>query len=415
MTYRIQPKSSISRLASDFPAAAYKRSFAVNVVAPIVGMSYHLIGDALGHSARRETVTFTELLELLNSDAYSETFVPRHKIPEYLLSQSTYSGARLHPSSEVELLHGSASDLIPALQPQSIDCVVTSSPYWGMRVYDTNLTVAWADGERCPYGLEQTPEGFVRHTVELLYRLEPAIADTGSVWWNIGDTYNTRTVVRRSSSEKLQAMKGDRIAETWADGKVLRSSAGHAYLKDGEMCLIPHQISQRASRVGYCNAHTFVWARSTTPESVSSRVSHVTEYVLHLTVSTKSHWNGAGIDGLPRHLGGRQKGEASFGVPDLWRLPTATGRHGHGAAFSTSLPGRCIALATERGHRILDPFIGSGSTALAAVELERSVTGFDVSESYLAIAEKRIAEKQAALSHQRLQGELFSTGSLFGP
>jgi hypothetical protein len=72
--------------------------------------------------------------------------------------------------------HGNARDLLRRLAPSSIQCVVTSSPYWGMRIYENTRPVKWADGDHCAYGFEQTPEGFIRHTVELLYLLKPALA-----------------------------------------------------------------------------------------------------------------------------------------------------------------------------------------------------------------------------------------------
>ena len=76
-----------------------------------------------------------------------------------------------------KLLVGNARDLLPRLEPGSIQCVITSSPYWGMRVYDNERNIRWADGESCPYGFEQTPEGFIRHTIELLVLMKPAIAE----------------------------------------------------------------------------------------------------------------------------------------------------------------------------------------------------------------------------------------------
>ena len=84
--------------------------------------------------------------------------------------------------------------------------MVTSSPYWGMRVYDNERNIRWADGESCPYGFEQTPEGFIRHTIELLIPPEASYREDGSVWWNIMDTYNTRTPIRGNAQERLDAM-----------------------------------------------------------------------------------------------------------------------------------------------------------------------------------------------------------------
>jgi hypothetical protein len=121
-----------------------------------------------------------------------------------------------------------------------------------MRVYQNERSVRWADGESCPYGFEQTPEGFIRHTIELLVLLKPAMTETGSVWWNVMDTYNTRTPIRGNARERLDEMSakpGSRRG--WTEHGAVRHSAGHMYLNDTELAPIPSRIAERASRVGY--------------------------------------------------------------------------------------------------------------------------------------------------------------------
>jgi hypothetical protein len=73
---------------------------------------------------------------------------------------------------------GDAHKLIASLVDESIDCVVTSTPYWAVRIYGTPKNVEWADGEICPFGHEQTPEGFIRHSVEILLMLRKKVAPT---------------------------------------------------------------------------------------------------------------------------------------------------------------------------------------------------------------------------------------------
>jgi len=78
-------------------------------------------------------------------------------------------------------------------------------------------------------------------------------------------------------------------------------------------------------------------------------------------------------------------------ITDVWCLSTSAGKNGHGAEFPLALPGRCIALSTEPGDLVLDPFIGSGTTALAALELKRRCIGFDISDAYVRLANERVA------------------------
>lgn len=199
---------------------------------------------------------------------------------------------------------GDALQLIGRLKDGSVNTVVTSTPYWAMRVYDEPGERLWADGEYCSFGLEQTPEGFIRHSVEVLHALLPKIAADGSVWWNIMDSYNTRTQIRGSAVETLHAMQG-KDGRSWKDHEYLRYSAGHSYLKDGEQCLIPQRIAQRAAQIGYYVKSTISWCKqATTPEPQQSRVSRNVEYILHLTRERTPKFNKAAYLELPSDLGG---------------------------------------------------------------------------------------------------------------
>ena len=98
---------------------------------------------------------------------------------------------------------------------------------------------------------------------------------------------------------------------------------------------------------------------------------------------------------LSADFGGRQPFESEK-LSDFWYLPTSSGGNGHGAQFPLQLPGRCIALSTNEGDIVLDPFIGSGTTAIAASLLGRSYIGFDIADEYIRIANDRIAAVKAA-------------------
>ncbi len=145
---------------------------------------------------------------------------------------------------------------------QNLSCVCT-------RCHDI-FTTTWADGELCPYGHEQTPEGFIRHTVEVLLALSRTVMPDGSLWWNVMDSFNTRTQVRGSAVEALRAMQG-LDGRKWADHATRRHSAGHGYLKDGEQCMIPALIAERASRIGLYVKTMITWAkRASLPEPQNS-------------------------------------------------------------------------------------------------------------------------------------------------
>ncbi|MGH9123548.1 MAG: DNA-methyltransferase, partial [Acidimicrobiales bacterium] len=128
-----------------------------------------------------------------------------------------------------------------------------------------------------------------------------------------------------------------------------------------------------------------------TPEPVKSRVTRQAEQILHLAVRETPYFDKAAWPGLDERLGGANSPhESTEKLTDVWRLPPAAGGNGHGAEFPLSLPARCIALTSKPGDLVLDPFVGSGTSALAAMELKRRFVGFDISERYVRLAEARI-------------------------
>jgi DNA modification methylase len=252
--------------------------------------------------------------------------------------------------------------------------------------------VEWADGEVCPFGHEQTPEGFIRHSVEILHLLKPKLSTQGSIWWNVGDTFNTRTQIRGNAAETLRAMKGfDR--RRWTEHNCRRYSAGHAYLEDGEQSLIPQRIAERASRIGYLIRSMISWSKDgSMPEPTKSRVTRSVEHIIHLTKVRTPYFDKEAFRSTPAMLGGRNALFEHDKVTDVWHLPTATGGDGHGAQFPLALPGRCIALSTKEGDLVLDPFAGSGTSGLAAMKLKRRFVGFDVSQDYVDLANKKLSQ-----------------------
>jgi DNA modification methylase len=165
------------------------------------------------------------------------------------------------------------------------------------------------------------------------------------------------------------------------------------YLDDTELSSIPPRIAERASRVGYKLKSFITWRKhASTPEPVRSRVSRQAEYLLHLSIERTPLFDKSAWQTLPVKLGGpNMLYESAEKITDLWCLPTSTGQNGHGAEFPVALAGRCIALTSREGDLVLDPFVGSGTTAIAAVELGRRCLGYDISEKYIDVAERRVS------------------------
>lgn len=354
-------------------------------------------------SGRKDRLTTDEVVKLLDQDAFGETYVPRSMVVDYLLrsGESIPATETRREIQDVALVHGHALDELARIPATSIQCVVTSTPYWALRMYKDPHFVEWADGELCPFGHEQTPEAFVRHTIEVLHAINGVLSKDGSVWWNVMDTFNTRTQIRGNASEALRAMQG-KDGRSWGDHECRRYSAGHAYLKDGEQCMIPAAIAERASRIGYYVKTVITWAKtSTLPEPQESRVSRNLEYVLHLSKVRTPLFNKDMYRSLPAALGGRNSTWETDKLSDVWTLPTSSGRDGHGAQFPIALPARCIALSTRDNDIVLDPFVGAGNSGVAARALGRRFIGFDVSAEYLSTAKSRIARAGGPVAVER--------------
>ena len=387
----IKPQTPVVRLdRSRFDDGG---AFLVDDVAPAVGMSPIFVRKVLGH---RGPVTRQDLLQLLDQDAFCETLVPRSQVLAYLERRAELDAERVelaqNPSAEQpwDIRLGNALDLVRAVPAASVNCIVTSTPYWGLRIYEDSQAFSWADGDTCVYGNEQTPEAFARHTVEILLAMKRVLANDGSIWWNVMDSFNTRTQIRESAAEALRAMQG-KDSRGWADHAARRYSAGHSYLKDGEQCLIPHLIAERASRVGLYVKTMITWAkRASMPEPQDSRVSRNLEYVIHLAKQRTPKFARAPYHEAAAEFGGRNNGWESEKLSDVWILNTSSGGDGHGAQFPTALPGRCIALSTTAGDLVLDPFAGTGTAGVAALHHKCSFLGFDTSQTYLAVAKEKL-------------------------
>lgn len=363
-------------------------SFAIEAVSPVVGMSRTFIQRVVGN---KKVLSPDDVLTLLDQDAYAETFLQRSRVLPYLskASEGLESEGGVAPDPYA-LLQGSVTDVLSQVPAGSVQCVVTSTPYWGLRVYEDSTFVEWADGETCAYGHEQTPEGFIRHTTQILLMMKPLLTPDASVWWNLMDSYNTRTQIRGSAVEALRAMQG-KDDRKWADHEARRYSAGHSYLKDGEQCMIPARVAERAARIGYHVKSVITWAKSSNlPEPQNSRVSRSLEYVLHLAPTRTPKFDKTAYRRTQAALGGRNVGFESDKLSDVWVLPTSAGG-GHGAQFPTALPGRCISLTTHPDDLVLDPFVGSGNSGVAALALDRRFIGIDVSATYLADAEEKLS------------------------
>ena len=257
----------------------------------------------------------------------------------------------------------------------SVDCVVTSPPYWGLRDYST-------EGQ---LGLEETPEEWVTNLVAVFREVWRVLKPTGTLWMNLGDSY---------SDKQLTGQPWKVAFALQDDGWYLRSD--------------------------------IIWSKpNPMPESARDRPTKAHEYVFLLTKSPRYYYDadairerhadwergahgervGSGDDERPqpgvrtgtfnakdRHGADRAYNPSGRNKRTVWEIPTQPYPEAHFATYPEKLVEPCILAGCPQDGVVLDPFVGSGTTLAVAQRLGRRGIGTDISKEYLQLAEKRICD-----------------------
>ncbi|HVK26239.1 MAG TPA: site-specific DNA-methyltransferase [Actinokineospora sp.] len=273
---------------------------------------------------------------------------------------------QLSGSEAVQLIVGDARSTLRTLPDSSVDCVVTSPPYWGLRDY------------RLPgqYGGESTVDGYVQVLAGLFDELGRVLTDTGTVWLNLGDTYGGSwgNYIAPGSTSITATVRASMSQGT---GRPPQSSS-----RRKDLLGVPWRVALALAARGWSLQETIVWAKpNARPESVTDRLAQRYETVFLLTRSADS----------------RNPDNDSACGPDrdasaVWTIAPDRGRQGHIAAGPVALARRCIGLGCPPGGLVLDPFSGSGTTGVAARLLGRRYIGIDLDPACHDIAHRRLAD-----------------------
>lgn len=293
-------------------------------------------------------------------------------------------------ASSWDVLEGDAWDLAPQLPPASIDAIVTSPPYWGLRSYglqhDPSVLGRWAaTGAEAnvapPYhwyrdeggvlGLEPYPAWFVSHLVELFSALEPALVAGGSLWVNLGDTYFARWAsIRDEGRQGLGSAARQR-----------RVTPSGGVLHDKQLLMIPARFAIAMQDAGWILRNDVIWQKphvAPRPEKDRLRLSH--EHVFHFVKRSRS--------GRPTYF--YDLTEAEPGGMDVVSVAPSRSDLKHSATFPIELIRPRIRSTTPLGGTVLDPFCGTGTTLLAASLEGRKGLGFELSPTFRATAQDRL-------------------------
>jgi DNA modification methylase len=273
---------------------------------------------------------------------------------------------------DLQLIHGDARRL--PLADNSVQCVVTSPPYWGLRKYAGEQELDWGDW-RGAYGLEPTIEMYVTHSCVILRELWRVLRPDGVIFWNIGDSYASGS---RGEYKKSRVVSGKSMS--YGQNQDMMGSAPNRLpqhgLKDKDLCLIPERIALAAQGMGFWVRSRILWCKpNPMPESVTDRPTDAAEHIWMFTKSAKYFWDADAVrepqvtppNDTAAHRFGASGGKAEIAYGNLvsgkkwepsggrnlrnvWTFATQPYPDAHFATFPEELPRRCIQAATsEKG------------------------------------------------------------------
>lgn len=271
--------------------------------------------------------------------------------------------------------HGHARDVLQTFPDETVDCIVTSPPYFQQRNYDGTDQI----------GQEATPADYVASLVDVFREARRALKESGSLWLVLGDKY-----------------------------------------LDGELLGLPWQVALALRGDGWKLRSDIIWHKpNAMPSSVKTRPTTDHEYVFLLVKSNQYYYDADAIrephvtfSDKSRMKGGRRHFHQRGSTPEagknggnsnlhdarwdqafhpkgrnkrtVWTIPLSKFRDAHFAVFPETLVENCIKASTPEGAVVLDPFLGSGTTAVVAKRLGRAYVGIDQSEKYVAMARERL-------------------------
>lgn len=257
---------------------------------------------------------------------------------------------------EIQILNGDSLEILPTLDAESIQCCVTSPPYWGLRDYDHPGQI----------GAEPSPDEYVANLVSLFQEVRRVLRKDGTVWLNVGDGYarnggtgghGPNAIV--GNTKKLIQKRNCKVPEVWG-------------LKDRDLMGLPWRVAFALQADGWYLRSRITWIKKTAmPESVKNRPTTATEEIFLLTKSPTYFYNPNGF-----------REPTGANLRNYWLLGPEPNGNGHPAAFPKELARRCIQLGSSLNDTVLDPFGGSGTTGVAANELGRNAIIIELNPEY---------------------------------
>jgi DNA modification methylase len=255
---------------------------------------------------------------------------------------------------------------------------VTSPPYYGLRDYGR-------DGQ---IGLEETPEEYIDAMVEVFRCVRDVLADDGTVWLNIGDSYYNYRPGKGQALVKQSVANNDQdLPQTCARrGNKLEG------LKEKDLIGIPWMLAFALRADGWYLRQDIIWHKpNPMPESVQDRCTKAHEYIFLLSKSQKYYYDRMAIAEPAVYA------EQHANKRSVWSVPVKPYAGAHFAVFPQELIEPCILAGAPVDGIVLDPFMGSGTTAQVAQNLGRQYIGCELNTDYKPLQDKRVAQQALAI------------------
>lgn len=263
-------------------------------------------------------------------------------------------------------MEGDVTEVLPRLVSESVQCVVTSPPYWGLRDY----------GIEGQIGLEPTLAGYIHKLTSIFAEVRRVLKPNGILWLNIGDGFTSGNRGWRAPDKK----NPNRAMSVRPDNP--------PGLKDKDLLGVPWRLAFALQADGWFLRSDIIWHKpNAMPESVKDRPTRAHEYLFMFTKEERYSYNAEGLmedadDGGKRNC------------RSVWSINTTPTNGSHIAGFPQELVEPCILASTKPDDFVLDAFFGCGTVGLVAVRLKRQFIGVELNPVYLDDA-MRLLERQS--------------------
>ena len=316
-----------------------------------------------------------------------------------------------YEDDQITLYNGDSLEVLRTMPDQSVDCCVTSPPYFGLRDY----------GVEGQYGLEASPAEYVETMRTLFAEVRRVLTGDGTLWLNLGDSYSFGSTPLHNTNTPNKNRDGSSDRSNVAIGAALKPRKQNSGLPAKNLLGIPWRIAFALQEDGWILRNDIIWAKPNgMPESVTDRLALKHEHFFMFAKSPRYWFNldairephaEASIARSGRNRFAEDRSQEGVGSPntvdplravheggknpgDVWMLATQPFGEAHFAVMPPLLAERAILAGCKPGGTVLDPFSGSGTTGLAATKHGHKYVGIDLSAEYLDLSLRtRFADK----------------------